>query len=70
MLVVISQNVEVTAGPDQYGTFETTFSIGLSDYWNTDLANDVSVGTTYNFTGFVNHYYEIRLLTRDSADIA
>ena len=69
-MLVELQGVEVTAGPDQYGTFDTTFSIGLSDYWNTDLANDVTVGSTYTFTGFVNHYYgNYELLTRDSADI-
>ena len=69
-MLVELQGVEVTAGPDQYGTFETSFSIGLSDYWNTDLASDVTVGSIYNFTGFVNHYYgNYELLTRDNTDI-
>ena len=64
------QGVEVTAGPDQYGTFETSFSMGLSDYWNADLATGVSVGSTYTITGFVNHYYSnYELLTRDNNDI-
>ncbi len=69
-MLVDLQGVEVTAGPDQYGTFDTDFSIGLSDYWNTDLATGVSVGSSYSITGFVNHYYSnYELLTRDNNDI-
>ena len=69
-MLVELQGVEVTAGPNQYGTFETSFSIGLSDYWNSDLANGVSVGSSYTFTGFINHYYgNYELLTRDNSDI-
>ena len=69
-MLVELQGVEVTAGPDQYGTFETSFSMGLSDYWNADLATGVSVGSTYTITGFVNHYYSnYELLTRDNNDI-
>ena len=69
-MLVELQGVEVTAGPDQYGTFETSFSMNLSDYWNSDLATGVSVGSTYNITGFVNHFYgNYELLTSDNTDI-
>ena len=69
-MLVQLQNVEVTAGPDQYGTFETDFGIALSDYWNSDLDTGVTVGTSYTITGFVNHFYSnYELLTRDNSDI-
>jgi DNA/RNA endonuclease YhcR with UshA esterase domain len=69
-MLVELQGTEVTAGPDQSGTFDTNFAIGLNDYWNTDLATGVTVGSTYNITGFVNHYYgNYELLTRDNTDI-
>jgi predicted extracellular nuclease len=63
------QGVEVTSGPTQ-GTFETSYSIKLSDFLNSDLADDVVVGGTYNFTGFVNQYNsDYEFLTRDNTDI-
>jgi predicted extracellular nuclease len=69
-MMVEVQNVEVTAGPDQYGSFDTNFGISLSDYWNTDLSTGVTIGTSYTITGFVNHFYSnYELLTRDNSDI-
>ena len=69
-MMVEVQNVEVTAGPNSFDTFETDFGIGLSSYWNSDLINGVTVGTSYTITGFVNHFYSnYELLTRDNSDI-
>ena len=69
MLVKLN-DATVTSGPDSNGNFETDWNIILSDYWNGDLANGVSTGTSYELTGIINQYsgaYE--LLTRDNADI-
>ena len=69
-MLVELQGAQLTAGPSSYNEYETNMGVLVDDVVFETLPDNVSVGSTYNFTGVINYSYsQYRLNPRDITDI-